>query len=410
MYAGWTSPFIPKLLRGEDYPFKITNEVASYIAVFGPVGEVFGELLAMLLVDKLGRRMTLLALGTTMLFSSIFIYFSFMSPILLFLARFCGGISLGSVLCVNPIYISEISRPQIRGKLGVMMAFLYSAGTASINMIGNYYMAFSLMPESPYFLLMKKDVQAAAKSLNFFRMSQNVDKELTTLNLAVLRQLGESKRYKDIFVVKSNRKALLLMSFGRMTQILTGSTAFIMYAQNLLADSKNFVEPQFAVIVIYFVQACLTPFTGYFCDKWGRVPLLVSSSAVCSLCLISLGGYFVLKDFEDLRLPISCPVFILGFFYMSYQLGLGSVIDVLAGELFSTSIKSRAICFASMFFSVAIIISTKFYQISTDYWHPSVAPFVFAIFAILGAICIRKYFPETKGKSLEEIQQELKGK
>ncbi|KAK9876088.1 hypothetical protein WA026_011195 [Henosepilachna vigintioctopunctata] len=426
MHAGWTSPFIPKLLSSKDYPFHITSEEASYIAIFGPIGDLFGAILSMLLVDRMGRKNTLVILGTPMLFSSLLIYFSYLSPVLLYIARFCGGISFGTVSTIITMYTSEISRPAIRGKLGVILMLLYTPGTMAVNVIGKYFSmyetaifsalvtilflcTFSLMPETPYYLLMKGKTRMAEKSLCFFRRTQNVEEELKKLILVVQRQLSESRRFQDIFLIDYNRKAFILMMFGRIFQQTCGAMAFLMYAQYLLAESSDFIQPQFAVVVIYFVQTCVTPLSGYSSDRYGRIPLLMFSCAGCSLCLLMLGGYFSLKDFQSLSLPISCPVFILGFFYIAYQIGLGSLMLVMLGELFSASIKPKAIALVNIMYALAVIITTKIYQVTTDYWHPSIAPYFFALCTISAAFSINKYFPETKGKSLEEIQFELKG-
>ncbi|KAK9876086.1 hypothetical protein WA026_011194 [Henosepilachna vigintioctopunctata] len=358
IHAGWTSPYIPKLLNSEDYPFKISNEAASYIAIFGPIGDVFGAVLSMVLVDRIGRRNSLIILGTPMLFSSLLIYFSYLSPAFLYIARLCGGISFGTVSSIITMYNSEISRPSIRGKSGVIVVFLYTPGVIVVNVFGNYFTMYEMaifsaavsvfflytflqIPETPYYLLMKGKLEAAEKSLRFFRRIQNVEEELQILILVVQRQLSESRKFKDIFVIEHNRRALSLMFFGRIIQQMTGGMAFLMYAQYLLAESSDFMQPQFAVLVISLLQTFVTPFCGYCADRFGRVPLLTFPTAACSVCLILLGVYFSLKDYPNLSLPVFCPVLFLGLFFINYQFGLCSILSIVLGELFSTLLNQK---------------------------------------------------------------------
>ncbi|KAL3271131.1 hypothetical protein HHI36_021628 [Cryptolaemus montrouzieri] len=191
-HTGWTSPFIPKL-QSDDYPFEVTNEAASYIAIAGPIGDIFGEIISTLIVDRIGRKATILMTGIPILTSNILIYFSYMSPILIYTARFLGGISMGSVMSISTMYIAEISRPAIRGKLGVFSAFSFIAGLITVNLLGNYldmhqtalifatvivvfFVAYSGVPETPYYLIMKGKLEKAECSLHFLRRTKNVEK------------------------------------------------------------------------------------------------------------------------------------------------------------------------------------------------------------------------------------------
>ncbi|KAK9886738.1 hypothetical protein WA026_018393 [Henosepilachna vigintioctopunctata] len=425
IHTGWTSPFIPKLLNSEHYPFDISKEASSYIAIFGPIGDIFGEICSMLIVDRIGRKTTYVVLGFPMLLSSILIYFSNISPIMLYTARFLGGISMGTVVSIYPIYTSEISRPSIRGKLGVMGLFFYISGMIVVNFAGKYLniqqtalismtvtiiflLSFLLIPETPYFLLMKKKFKKAEQSLKFFRRTQDVNKELISLSEDVNRQLSENGNFKNLFDIDSNRRALFLIVMGRIFQELTGATAFTMYAQDILKDSREILEPQFATMLIYVVQAVSAPISGILSDKFGRVSLTVLSTASSSLVLMLLAIYFTLRDNTSYAMPVWCAVFFLGVFYISFQIGIGSLIAVILGELFSTSIKSKAICVANISFSLTVIVATKFYQVSTDYMQTCVCFYVFALSTLIGTFFIKFLYPETKGKTLEEIQMELK--
>ncbi|KAK9886739.1 hypothetical protein WA026_018394 [Henosepilachna vigintioctopunctata] len=425
VHTGWTSPYIPKLVKSEDYPFDISDEAASYIAIFGPIGDVFGEIASMLIVDRIGRKNTLLVLGTPMLASSLLIYFSNTSPSFIYIARFLGGITVGTIMSIFTMYTSEVARPSIRGKLGVIGVFVFIAGIITVNIVGKYlnfyqsslifiviavcfFISFYFMPESPYYLLMKNKHREAEKSLKFFRRTEVIEEELISLVKVIERQLSEKGNFRDLFSIDSNRKAVLLMVFGRILQQITGATAFTMYAQDLLSDSKDFIEPQFAVMVIFSIQTVIVLISGRLSDKFGRVPLIIISTASTSSTLFLFGVYFTLRDYTSVGLPTWIPFFLLLLFFIFFLIGIGSLLGVMLGEYFSASIKSKAICVSNITYSITVIFTTKLYQVCNDYIHISVSFYFFAVCTLIGTLFIRSCYPETKGKTLEEIQMELK--
>ncbi|KAK9869315.1 hypothetical protein WA026_003065 [Henosepilachna vigintioctopunctata] len=426
IHTGWTSPFIRKLTPSEGYPFEVSSEDASYIAICGPCGDLIGDVTSMLVVDKIGRKNTLIYLGIPLLISNLLIYFSYLFPWLIYVARISGGISMGTFMTIAPIYISEISRPAIRGKLGIFVVFSGSAGMIAVNLAGKYFNIFSsalifaaivlsflilfcFMPETPYYYLMKGNIMGAEKSLRFLRKRKDVKKELDCLVEDVKRQLSEKGNTLDLLRVVSNRKALYMMVSARIFQQFTGFLAFTMYARSILTDSEEIIDPESAVVIVSFILTFIGILSGNLSDKFGRIPLIVSSTAVCTITLTLFGVYFTLRDFSDVDVPIWSPLVLFTVHYIMLQLGIGSLLSVMLGELFSASIKPKAVCAVNIIFSLSVIVTAKFYQICTDYLHTSVCFYVFAVSTLIATFIIKYYFPETKGKTLEEIQMDLRG-
>ncbi|XP_045467192.1 facilitated trehalose transporter Tret1-like [Harmonia axyridis] len=425
VHQGWTSPSIPKL-QSPEYPFEISNEEASYITMFASLGDIFGEILCSIFVDRIGRKKTMLYSGFPILFSFIFIYFSYYTPVVLYIARLLGGICFGVIMSISPIYTSEISRPRIRGKLGVLGACSFIFGLVAVNLVGTYLniqetalifaiiamvflFTFSLMPETPYYLLMINKVQEAEKSLVFFRRSTNVKSELQSLTDDVERQMSERGEFKDLILNETNRKALILMIFARIFQQMTGATVFAMYTQHLLSSMDEVFQPHIAILSIYTLQAFVVLLSGNLSDKFGRVPLMVCSAASCFITLMLQGGYFTIRDFTNLGLPLWTPALLLAVYYFLFQIGLGSLLNIMLGEMFSASIKPKAICVVNMTLSLTIMFTAKLYQVCSDYLHISVCFYIFAASSFISVFFFKFFFLETKGKTLEEIQMELKG-
>jgi hypothetical protein len=228
IHMGWPSPSLPRLFS-EEYPFEVSAEAASYITIIGAVGDIFGNIFSFLLVDYIGRKATILLIGVPQIVSMTMIYLSSYSIVLLYVARFIGGISEGACFTILPIYICEVAEPRIRGLLGASFSLSLILGVLTANIVGSYYsiytsaviflacsavflVLFSFMPESPFYLIMKNRIQESRSSLQKLRASKTVEAELDSLVSDVTRQMCERGRFSDLVTIKSNKMAVIVMA------------------------------------------------------------------------------------------------------------------------------------------------------------------------------------------------------
>lgn len=254
-HGGWPNPCLPKIM-GPEYPHDVSPDEASYIAISGPFGDIIGGISASLLVDLLGRKKTLLIICLPQIVSHTLFYFSYVSKYLLYLGRVFGGIGQGAVLATLPQYIGEVTEPRIRGKLGTIVSVAYNFGMLFINFVGSFndihhtaliclifpiifFLTFINMPETPYYLLRSNKVEEARESLKILRRKNDVEKELQNLTFDVKRQMSESGTFKDLFLIKSNRKAIIFAGLARFFQQFSGSNAFATYYQIIRYSSVN---------------------------------------------------------------------------------------------------------------------------------------------------------------------------
>lgn len=418
---------MPKLISA-DYPYHITKEEASYITIIAPIGDVIGSLLATTVLDVIGRKKTILYSGVPQFLSFGLIALSNFSPILLYIARLIGGIAEGVFFVCVPIYIGEVAQPQVRGVLGTLFTAVLILGIVVVNIVGYYLsinqtalvflpfpllfmLSFAQMPETPYFSLMQNRTNEAEKSLRFLRRKQNVENELASLTKDVNRQMSERGSYVDLFKIKSNRKACIAMAGMRIVQQFAGISTFTFYYQLLFREATDSIPPHFGSILMSSLQTIFTWLASFFIDKSGRKPLLIFSCTGVSLVLILQGVFFSLRDFAgvDVFSVKYLPLVGMVVYIAVFAVGLGSVVNLMLGELFSASIKAKALGLMNIVFGVTMFISTKFYQYTTDTVGIAVPMYTFGICAGLGTFFCWLCVPETKGKTLEEIQQELKG-
>ncbi|KAJ8982610.1 hypothetical protein NQ317_005082 [Molorchus minor] len=428
IHFGWPSPSVPKILS-EEYVFNVTVEEASYITIIGPVGDLFGSIIYPAIVDRIGRKNTILLIAVPQILSMTMIYLSFYSKILLYAARFTGGLAEAACFTIIPLYIGEVCEPRIRGRLGSLFSTVLTVGMLAVNVVGSYLnmhtaalifatlpvlflIIFSQMPESPSYLIMKSKVVEAEDCLRKLRRKENVDDELKILMNDVNRQMSEPGRYRDLYTIKSNRLACVVMFTLRIIQQFSGVSAFALYMQVLFDKSTTILPKETASITICIIQL-ISNLTGVLVvDRTGRKPLLVLSCIGCSLTLFFEAIYFTLQDYTVVEVSNFDYLPLVGIvvFTVTFTVGLGNVVNLMIGEMFSSSIKAKASCLMNVIFAITMTFGTKFFQYTSDTISMCVPFYVYGICQVLGAVFCVVYVPETKGKTLEEIQLKLKEK
>lgn len=427
MHYGWPSPSLPQILNNTNSSLCITPDEGALMAIMPLLGAVIGALTAANIVDYLGRKKTIIFTAVPFFFAWIMVAFA-TSVIYLYLARFIAGVADGITFTVVPMYIGEIAHPTVRGLLGSSCSVSWILGFLLINLIGSYLsisitalissslclvaaLTFMWMPESPYYLLMKNKTERAKESLRKFRANADVDEEIRKMRTSIQSSSKSKGRFLDLFRIRSNRKALIIVAGLRGFQQFSGTTAITFYAQEIFAQAGSDVSPKKASIIYFSVMLGMTMVSSSIVDKAGRKPLLIISIIGSIIALFTEGTYFYIKNNTSIdTLPFEyIPVVSLVLFVIFFSLGMQSIPICMLGELFPTSVKAYALCLADVYFSIVASVASKFLQVMMTSYGIEMAFYGFTLFSIFGLIFIILVVPETKGKSLEEIQEHLKG-
>ncbi|KAL1505212.1 hypothetical protein ABEB36_004826 [Hypothenemus hampei] len=426
---GWTSPFLPGLLSPNS-SIPTTNDEGSWCAIAPLLGAPLGALIAALLVDRIGRKKTILLTAPWVSFCFIGIAFSQTIWQITGL-RFIIGSVEGALYTALPMYVGEISDPKIREFLTSTIAIAAIAGTLFINIIGSFLNIFQsslicslvplvhlvwflLVPESPYYFIKKGDFEAAKKSLQMLRAKTDVDDEVDSIAKAVVRQeRSRAAGLLDLFTVRSNRRACLIFVIVCLTNKFSGKNPCMFYTEMIFeeAGSGN-LDPTLSVIIYCSVELLAVTITTLFViNRFGKRFLLITSSAGCSLSVLVLATFFFLKDFDfDTSYIFWLPITALVSYNVMFSIGLSFGMVTVLSELFPTNVKAKALCIADTFSVLMGAIVSKLFQISIDLAGSMAYPFLFfALCCCLGCFLIVRVMPETKGKTLEEIQQLLIG-
>ncbi|KAI4468833.1 facilitated trehalose transporter tret1-2 -like protein [Holotrichia oblita] len=418
------SPAIPKLLTGD---YKFTMEQVSYLAVIPAVTMIFASPVFCTVTDKIGRKRTLLISGCSHIIAWLFVAFS-KTLWLFYVSRFFAGLADALLYAALPTYIAEISTPKIRSLYGNSVVLCICLGQFLSNTVGYYLtismtafvllifpilflITFMLMPESPYYLMMIGNEISAEQSLQKLRSSDNVQDELRQINADVKRQLSETGYFRDLWLNASNRKAMIIANFARAFQQLSGIGALTQYTQYIFLQAGGEISSGAASMIFAGMLVFVNIFIGVLSDKFGRKRSMIVSCIGCFLVLVPLAAYFYLQTNTEVDLSKITWIPLLGIiiYVLVYSLGLGFVPTIIVGEIFSASIRKYAVMVSNMIFAFYLCTTSKLFQVLMSGYGLWVPFLFFGICCFVGAISSYFIVPETNGKTLEEIQQELKG-
>lgn len=428
LFFSWSSPFLTEIIENKEN-YDISAKEASLFNSIYPIGMIIGSPIFSVLSDKIGRKRTYLLTVIPQISSWLFAAFA-KNVYYFYVSRILAGFSMACFFAVLPTYIGEIANPNVRGTWGNVLATSIYVGELMINIIGIcfnvkqasfvclifpiiFVILFSMMPETPHYYIMRKREEEAKKSLRFLTRKQNVDEQYKLLASGVNRQISESGTWIDLIKIKSNRRAIAAGAFLRFSQYTSGYAMFLQYIQVILQKSGSDISSQLSGIIFMTFNVSLNVFVNLFIvDRFQRKTLYATSLAGCGLTLYILGTYFYVDANYNVNLSYFnwVPITLMIIFLIFIALGIGCLPTLMMSELFSAKIKAKAMAILINVFALGLVsTNTLYYYIETCFgFH---APFYF--FAICNTIALVISFyviPETKGKSLEEIQLMLKGK
>lgn len=404
----------------------ITKEEVSYVTIIAPFGYLIGGPFSSILVDIIGRKCALMFISIPQITAWLLIAFS-NTIILLYIARFLTGVAEGALFTVLPMYLCEIADPRIRGVLGSSLSVAFIGGILLINCYGSYVSiytgalisisvpllfitTFIFMPESPYYFLMRRRSEDAKKTLKVLRMREDVDDELERLSKDVQRQVSEPGSIKDLFWNRTNRKAFFIILGLRTIQVYSGLAAFNLYTQMIFEKAGGHVSASVSAIIYTATQMSVTFYGSILADKFGRRPMVILSCAISASLLVVEGFYFYFQDKKyDMTAFKVVPLVGMMLYIISFSLGLGVAPNLMLGELFAANVKAKALSIMTIYFAVGISTSSKLFDWLATHFGMYVPFFTFSVVCFSGVAFGYYCLPETKGKTLEEIQQILRG-
>ncbi|CAH0550122.1 unnamed protein product [Brassicogethes aeneus] len=423
----WFSPSLPVIISDKEN-YDITEDQASYFTVLPPATMMLSVPLFSSLNDRIGRKKVIMIMGVIQIVAWSLVSVA-NNVYVFYLSRCVNGLGDGCLFTALPMYIGEVSNPKVRGRWGNILTFNIYFGQCLINIIGSnfsivhtayivlvvpivFLVIFYFFPESPYYLVMKGKEEEAKAALKWLTRKDNIEEDFLQLKYDVARQMSETGTWCDLFKNIAYRKALYAGLFLRISQQLGGISVFAIYTQFIFAKAGTNMSPSNASIIFTGLICILNFIAGFTIDKFGRRPAYMVSSFFSGVVLFLLSCYFYIDDYQieiDLSSFKWVPLAGMMVFVFTYSFGLGVVPTLMLGELFSASIKSKGLCFLTIIFGVLVGSLTKLFHILESNYGLFCPFLLFSLSSLIGTILTVYFVPETKGKTLEEIQQALKG-
>ncbi|XP_037948159.1 facilitated trehalose transporter Tret1 [Teleopsis dalmanni] len=430
---GWTSPIAPKLKTDDtsDSPLdhKIGLEDDAWISSIVAIGALVAPFVAGPLADKIGRKWVLLS--SSLFFVIAYILMMVASEVwVLLLGRLIQGFGVGFVMTVQPMYVGEIATDKVRGATGSLMQLFIVSGILYVYAIGPFvsYQAlqwccivvpivfdavFFFMPESPYYFAGKGRKEDALKSLQYLRgqSAEGVQDELASIQAEVEEAMANKGSIADIVKVPANRKALIISAGLIAFQQLSGINVVLFNSQSIFESANTGLDPAIATIIIGIVQVSSSGLTPLIADRLGRKVILLISASVMSIGLTALGAFFYIKLMqpENVDSVTWLPVPALIVYNIVYCIGFGPLPWAVLGEMFSPNVKSIASSMVASTCWILGFVVTRWYP-ALDALGSYYAFWLFAIFCVIAFFFTLFIVMETKGLSLQEIQDRLNGK
>lgn len=422
----WSSPSIVKIVNDNEN-YNISEDEAAYFTFIPAIGMILFSFAFFNLNDFIGRKKTILCIAIPHITAWLLIAFA-KSVYVFYLSRLISGIADAAAFASIPMYLGEVATPSVRGSWGNTFTTSIYIGQLCINIVGSYCsiqttafvfvlfpIAFAIlmffMPETPYYYLMKGNVDKARSSLRFLRRRENVEEELEDIKAAMQRQMSEPNTWKDLFTIISNRRALFCGFFLRYSQQLAGISAFVTFNQLFFSKAGGNVGPEVSSIIYCALIAMLNISASFTLDRFGRKKSFLFSISCCTLCLYLESAFLYIDEFTDADVTNWnwVPLTMLILFCIFGSFGISIVPTLMMSELFSASIKGKALCVLNMGFGVVAIFSMQLFHVLMSNVG-LFSPFLFyAICSTISSVLTVFFIPETKGKTLEEIQQVLRG-
>ena len=405
--------------------FELSPMLTGWAASSAIWGCVFGALFAGALSDKYGRKKVLLLSG--LLFTLSALGSAVPDNLTQFvLARFIGGLGVGSASMLSPLYISEIAPAKIRGMLvtlyqlaivfginiiyivnylianahdqvwNVQLGWRYMLGSEGIPAILFFILLF-FVPESPRWLVKENRSDEALKILNKINRPEETHRILKEIKETVNEEKGS---FLDLFK-PGIRKAMVVGSVLALFSQITGINAIIYYAPEIFKQVGFGSESAlFQTMIIGFVNMLFTLVAIRFIDYWGRRTLLIWGISGMVSCLLGMGMFFYFEITSGSLLLL----FILGFI-ASFASSLGPIPWVLISEIFPTKTRGTAMSFSIVILWLGVVLITQFFPVLLSLFGGAFTFWIFMINALILLIFTLIFIPETKQKTLEEIQE-----
>ncbi len=404
--------------------FQLTSMWKGAAVSCALVGCMMGAASAGFLSDRFGRRTALLV--SAVLFTISALGSAIPRNLVEFIiARVIGGIGVGVAAMLSPLYIAEVAPARIRGRLvslnqltivgGMLVVYYVNSLVAGFGneewniasgwrwMFGSetlpafiFFAALFFVPESPRWLAKQGRDNEALDVLIRVGGEAHANSEFEEIKSTIAQ---ESASITQLFQ-PGFRTAMIVGICLAILQQITGINAVLYYAPEIFKSAGMMAGDAINdTVIVGAVNLLLTIVAIAIVDKLGRKPLLLIASAGMGLSLTFLGIAFLRRSFEGPWVLLFTLTYV-----ASFAVAMGPVVWVVISEIFPTRVRGRAMSISTVCLWVACFAVSQFFPVMLEKLQGSVF-FVYALMCVVSFLFVALFVPETKGKTLEEIER-----
>lgn len=405
--------------------FDLSPAMTGWAASCALLGCVVGAMFAGVLSDKLGRKKVLMMSAIAFTVSSLGILLPFgLTNFIIF--RIIGGLGIGLISILAPMYISEIAPADIRGRLvsiyqlgiviGILLIYFVNAAIAGMydeawNVEKGWRWMFGsgvlpsvvfigllfIVPESPRWLARQNRWSEAEGILKKVNNETNARLELSAIREALSMRQGN---FSDL-LKPGLRTALVIGILLAIFSQVTGINVIMYYAPEIFkATGDGSSSALMQTVLVGGINTLMTIVAIKYVDKLGRKKLLLIGASGMAICLGFIGLAFYLNMAAGYWVLIGILLYI-SFFAIS----LGPLTFVVVSEIFPTAIRGRAMSVAIFFLWISVFIVSQTFPMLLESIGSAYTFWIYMVLSALAFVFIWKMVPETKGKTLEEIEK-----
>jgi len=429
---GYDQGVISGALAGVEQTFSLSLLMVQAVTSWVTLGALVGSLVAGELGDRLGRKRAILIAGGLFTLGAAIQWIA-PSVLVLVAGRFIIGAGVGIAAVSAPLYASELAPANIRGRfvsayqlaitMGIFLAYLVNGqlsasanwrlmlGLAAVPGVALFSIAF-IAPESPRWLMTRNRREEAAKETTKIQPDIDVNAQLAAIDSAI-KQDSHKASWAEIFSPKWRRPLLIALGLAVFQQI-TGINAIIYYANQIFAAAGFSTEVSRATVTLWAIGGVnvLSTFIAIaFIDKVGRRLLLLVGLIGMGVSLAVVGTAFHFIAPTSGAVAGSGPttagivtVIALIVFITSFAFSLGPVVWTVINEIFPVQIRGRGVALATAVNWGSAFLVSQFFLSLINLLGSAWTFWLMAAVCVVGWIWIYLRVPETRGLSLERIQ------
>ncbi|XP_060806070.1 facilitated trehalose transporter Tret1-like [Amyelois transitella] len=431
LIAGWISP-MKSILQSDSSPAgrPLTSMEMTWVASILPLAAISGVPLFVYISDNCGRKIGVFIMAV-MEAGCWVIKLSTANVPCLIIARILAGIAAGGSYQLIPVYVKEISQDNIRGMLVSMNTLMQNIGIFVMYAMGAYLDYYTVLwvglvvslvsvvasitaPESPPYLVKLGKYEEAEKTLAFLRGLDVNDKVVQNEMDYMKEKDSEVKEQPDVTLVtifkqKYSRTGLLIIMIIISTQAMNGTYSIFTYASTIMKASGVTLSPELQTLSIPIVMI-VGSFVSISCvEKIGRKIILATGFALAAIGLIGIGTVLTVQ-YQGGSMPGWMPISSIILTVWCYSAGVLPMPYVIMSEMFNFHIRARVsgciCCYAWFITFLQLFIFTPVSNLIG--MHNMM--FCFSGVNLIGVLIALLIVPETKGKSVDEIEKILANK